>query len=116
MFGLLLSVLAGQELALEKVALRQQLAVLRRHRPLPSLRVVARLFWMAFGELVAAMAGGAVPREARDGHRLAPGRFPTLLAMALAQRRATAYRCRHSSARSEDGHRQPLIGQTEDSR
>jgi len=47
MFGLLRSVLAGQELAIENVALRQQLAVLRRHRPQPSLRVVDRLFWMA---------------------------------------------------------------------
>lgn len=46
-FGLLRSVLAGHELALENVALRQQLAVLRRHRPRPSLRAVDRLFWMA---------------------------------------------------------------------
>jgi len=47
MFGLLRSVLAGHELALENVALRQQLAVLRRRQPRPSLRLVDRLFWMA---------------------------------------------------------------------
>ena len=42
--------------------------------------------------------------------------FPSLLAMAVARRRAAAYRRRDSSARPEDGYRQPLVGRTEDSR
>lgn len=44
--------MAGREhLVLENLALRQQLAVLRRRAPRPKLRLVDRLFWVALSRL-----------------------------------------------------------------
>ncbi len=42
--GLARSLVAGRDLVLENLALRQQLAVLRRTRPRPTLRMADRWF------------------------------------------------------------------------
>ncbi len=49
--GMLLSLLDRRSLALENLALRQQLAVLRRQAPRPRLRPSDRLFWVALARL-----------------------------------------------------------------
>lgn len=99
MFGLLRSVLAIHELALENVALCQQPRC-PTEAPAPAQSPRCRQAVLdGIGELVAAVAGGVVPPEGGDRHRVAPDGFPPVLAMAHAQRRATACRCRHSSAR-----------------
>src|SRR5712692_2945877 len=46
LLGLLLSPRQVREIALENLALRQQLAVMRRQRPRPRLRRADRLFWV----------------------------------------------------------------------
>jgi len=47
--GLRAFFVARTHLALEILALRQQLAVLKRKRPRPKLNPVDRLFWTALG-------------------------------------------------------------------
>jgi putative transposase len=49
--GLFGTLLSGRSLVLENLALRQQLAVLRRQAPRPRLRVADRLFWVALARL-----------------------------------------------------------------
>jgi hypothetical protein len=49
--GLVETLLSGRSLILENLALRQQLAVLRRATPRPKLRPVDRLFWVALARL-----------------------------------------------------------------
>ena len=47
LMGLLRSLLSGHQLAIENLALRQQLAVLRRETPRPWIRPSDRLLWVA---------------------------------------------------------------------
>ena len=45
------SMARGEHLVLENLALRQQLAILRRRVPRPKLRLLDRLFWVALSRL-----------------------------------------------------------------
>jgi hypothetical protein len=57
------------DISLEVLALRQQVAVLKRKRPRPLLNNLDRFFWTTFAESVAEMVGCSRHRETRDGHR-----------------------------------------------
>ena len=63
------------KLALETVAIRQQLAVFKRKQTRPKLRPLHRLFWIALGETVVSWHRGAwaaiptIPLYWRDGKR-----------------------------------------------
>lgn len=74
-----------RDTALEVLALRQQVAVLKRQRPRPSLNSFDRLFWS-----LAKVDRRPRHRETGDRHRVAPSRFPSLLALALATGRRAA--------------------------
>jgi hypothetical protein len=70
--------------SLEGLALRQQVAVLKRKRPRPSLNHFDRFFWTAFAELMAAMGGSPDHCETGNSGRMASGRLSSVLALAIA--------------------------------
>ena len=74
--------LPRHKLALEAVALRQQLAVFKRKQPRPKLDRLDRLFWMVLRRL---WEGWSSPhhRQAGDRGLLASCRIPAVLAVAV---------------------------------
>lgn len=60
---------SGESLLLENLALRQQLAVLKRRHPRPRLELLDKLFWVAVRRC----------GHARNGGALAQGRIPFVL-------------------------------------
>ena len=85
------------DLAVEVLALRQQVAVLKRRRPRPPLRPLDRLFWTVLGN-VGSLERCARHREARDSRQMASRRIPLLLALAIPAARRTAADGRRSSS------------------
>ena len=89
MFEFILSMLAvfrvflhsRGDTALEVLALRQQVAVLKRKRPRPVLNSLDRLFWTMLCRFWPRWKRPPRDREAGDRRRLAPRRFPALLAL-----------------------------------
>jgi hypothetical protein len=71
--------------AMEVLALRQQVAVLKRKRPRPKLNYWDRIFWTALRRVWSRWCDPG-DRQTRDGHRLAPRRLRALLALALPSR------------------------------
>ena len=70
--------------ALEVLALRQQVAVLKRQRPRPVLNSFDRLFWTLLRRFWSRWSNVLViVKEARDGRQLAPCRLPAVLALAI---------------------------------
>src|ERR1700735_4520196 len=69
--------------ALEVLALRQQVAVLKRKRPRPVMNSLDRLFWTTLRRFWPPLDRPPRDREARDRCRVAPCRFPALLALAF---------------------------------
>ena len=57
--------------ALEILALRQQVAVLKRKRPRPRLNICDRLFWSALRRIWPGVDQCAHHRQASNGHWLA---------------------------------------------
>ncbi len=68
-----------RELALENLALRQQLAVWKSREPRPRLTEMDRIFWVLLSRIVDGLAPVAAAGAARDGGRLAPAGISTLL-------------------------------------
>ena len=68
--------------SVEVLALRQQIAVLKRQRPRPPLTRFDRFFWTAEADL-AAMVRRSGHREARNRDRMASSGFPSVLALAI---------------------------------
>jgi len=73
-----------RDLALENLALRQQLAPLKRERKRPTIKNRDRLFWVWLSRIWKSLARNFAHRQARNGHRLAAPRLPTLLDEAVA--------------------------------
>jgi hypothetical protein len=68
------------QLRLENVALRQQLAVLRRSAPKQlKLKSVDRIFWVCLRRVWRDWRSALMNRQARDGRRLAPEGLPLVL-------------------------------------
>ena len=67
---------ARRSLLLENLALRQQLAVLKRQHPRPRLDLVDKLFWVAVRRFWSGMATIPHCGHARNGGALAQGRIP----------------------------------------
>jgi hypothetical protein len=65
------SMKSQRELALENLALRQQLAVLKRRTKRPKLTNADRAMWVALYRPVVRLAERSDPREARDRDQLA---------------------------------------------
>ena len=79
-FGTLVRLLrARRSLLLENLALRQQLAVLKRRHPRPRLDLLDKLFWVAIRRFWSGCS--AVPHCGHAGNRgaLAQGRIPFVL-------------------------------------
>lgn len=70
-------------LALEILALRQQLAVLQRRRPRPPLSWKDRLFWLAISRAWSGWRDVLILVKPENGRGLAPLRFPQVLGVAL---------------------------------
>ena len=69
------------DLALEILALRQQVAVLKRKRPRPKLSRMDRLF--SITQYLVPLGRGSADREARDCGELASRRISVVLAPAV---------------------------------
>src|SRR5215472_17408057 len=70
-------------MAVEVLALRQQVAVLKRRRPRPPLRPLDRLFWTVLRSTWSSLEGCVGNRPARNGRRLASSWFPAVLALEI---------------------------------
>jgi hypothetical protein len=87
MFGILESLAATlcstlknrRDLALENLALRQQVAILRRQVRRPTLTLADRLFWVGAHENLGWVEGLADLGSARNGHPLVPGGIQAVL-------------------------------------
>ena len=78
------------DISLEVLALRQQVAVLKRKRPQPSLNRLDRLFLDDSSADMAAMVGCSGHCKTGDGGRMASGGLWPVLALAItAARRPT---------------------------
>ena len=75
------------DLALENLALRQQLAALRQQVKRPRVRFADRLFWAMAASLLGTVAGSPDPRSTRDGHPLASTRLQEVLDLEVASSR-----------------------------
>ena len=76
--------------ALEILALRQQLAVLKRKRPRPQLNRLDRIFWTALHQCWSRWAEALLIVKPRNCRRLAPRRIRPVLALAFPTRRGPA--------------------------
>jgi hypothetical protein len=78
---LLSAVRARRELALENLALRQQLAVWKARQPRPRLTEMDRMFWIVFVETLEELAEVRAGGAARDRGAVAPPGLQALLGM-----------------------------------
>jgi hypothetical protein len=72
-----------RSLLLENLALRQQLAVLKRRHPKPRIGVLDKLFWVALRRFWSGRKQSLIVVTPRDCSPVAPGRFPLILAADL---------------------------------
>src|SRR5579862_2256562 len=106
-------------LELELLALRHQVAVLRRQRPgRPWLRGGDRLLWAWLYRIWPRCLKAMILVKPRDRGPVAPAGFPQILALALkiAPCRTAGCAWRNSTADSADERCQPALGRTADSR
>src|SRR5262249_24974723 len=82
--------LPRHKLALEAVALRQQLAVFKRKQPWPKLDRLDRLFWIVLLPAVGGLVRSPNHRRAGDGSFLASCLIPAVLAVAVSATSAGA--------------------------
>ena len=105
------SLISRRALALENLALRQQLAVLRRQAKRPKRQPGGSRVLGLSGAGVARVADGLDDREACDGDPLAPqGVRPVLEVDESQAGRATPYGRRDSHPHPRDGPRQRRLG------
>ncbi len=90
--------------ALEIVALRQQVAVLKRRRPRPKLNAMDRLFWITIRSVWSRWADVLVTVKP-ETVRLAPRRFSSALAFGVPGRVAAGRRSPPKFGRSSTGWR-----------
>jgi hypothetical protein len=83
--------------SLEVLALRQQVAVLKRKRPRPSLNRLDRFFWTTLRRIIAPMVGCSGPCETGYGSRMASGGLSPVLALAIVVARRPAQGARGDS-------------------
>ena len=106
-----------RELALENLALRQQLAVWKARQPRPRLTESDRIFWVLLSRLWTELAAFVVGGPAADGDWLAPPGISTLLGVEESATIRSA--CdRYGAARSNSANepRQSSVGCATDSR
>ena len=79
-FGTLVRILrARRSLLLENLALRQQLAVLKRRHPRPRLDLLDKLFWVAIRRFWSGWQRSLIAVTPGNGGALAQGRIPFVL-------------------------------------
>jgi len=71
------------DISLEVLALRQQVAVLKRRRPRPSLNRLDRFFWTTLRQIWPRWVGGSGHCKTGDGGRMASGGLSPVLALAI---------------------------------
>jgi len=83
-FGVLVRLFRSRgQLMLENLALRHQLAVLKRRRPRPRLDWFDKLFWGLCPSVLVRLERGFDRGHAGDDGSMAPGRLAVLLALDL---------------------------------
>ncbi len=104
--------LSRASLHLENLALRQQVAILKRERRRPWLQMLDRLFWVIISRLMAALARGAGDRKAGNRHRLAPEGISCVLDLEIQARQTRAasgaQRCPRTHPSNVSG--EPIVG------
>jgi hypothetical protein len=78
---------SGMDTSLEILALRQQVAVLKRKRPRPSLNRLDRFFWTMLRHIWPRWSDCSGHCETGDGGRTASGGLSPVLALAIATAR-----------------------------
>jgi hypothetical protein len=78
------SIYSRRNLLLENLALRRQLAVLKRRHPKPRLALSEKLLLVDFAAALVSMEGGIDSHSAGDSCSLASGRVQAVLDVALA--------------------------------
>ena len=84
---LILVFIGHRQVALENIALRQQLAVFTREKKRPRWRDRDRLFWITLKKLWEGLANCAPIRSARDSDWMATRKLQTVLAEIVPLRR-----------------------------
>src|SRR6516162_8477397 len=99
------------DLALDNLALRQQLALLRRRSKRRQFGRLDRLFWVWLSRQWTGWRG-APCRSSRDRDSLAPARFPRFLDLEVTQRAggSTTAQLRACGSRAHNGARQSAMG------
>ncbi len=111
------SLRSQRELALENLALRQQLAILQRKTKRPKLTKADRAFWVALSRLWPDWQNALHPREARDRDRLASQGLQALLELEEPKpRRSSTDRRGDPDAHPSNGPREPDLGSASHSR
>ena len=102
----------SQQVALEHLALRHQIAVLRRNVRRPKLRQRDRLFWITLTRTWADWKSAVVNRATRDRDRLAAEAFQAILVEIVPEKRAgtTTSACGGPNAGGKDGRGQSALG------
>ena len=101
------------ETALEILALRQQIVVLKRKRPRPRLNQFDRLFWIILRCVWSRWT--EVSGQTRDSRRLASGGISTLLEVAIASTCwPTESYCRNSGTHPPAGRTECDLGSIQD--
>jgi hypothetical protein len=104
------------DLGLEIVALRHQLAVLKRKNPRPKLTRWDRLFWLTLRRLWVKMGERAADRKAGDRRGLASRRLPVVLALPFSpSARPSENHGTASETHSVDGNGKSDLGSSRDS-
>src|SRR5712692_11192869 len=100
------------DFALENLALRQQLVLLRRRSKRPQFRRLDRLFWVWLSHQWAGWREALHVVRPRDRDSLAPARLPRFLDLEVTPRAggSTAGQLRACGARAYDGPRESALG------
>ena len=116
--GLLRGVRTQRSLVFENLALRHQLAVLRRTASRPRLRTSDRLFWVLLSRLWSGWTDAVSGRPTRHRDPMAADRLQALLEVEEPPERARPPGRRPGGPRAHptDVHGQPPLGRAADSR
>src|SRR3989441_11775268 len=101
-----------RQLAVENLALRQQLAVYKRTTARPKLRTTDRLFWIWLARVWAGVEAASRDRYRRHRPAVAAAPLPRVLEQALwpLDRRSPGRPCRDQDSDHPNGHREPPLG------
>jgi hypothetical protein len=90
LLNILLRPQKDSDLVLENLALRQQLAILKRPKKRPQIRTKDRLFWVVLSRVLEQLAGALDHRQTSDRGALASKGFQAILEVQVPTERSRA--------------------------